>query len=105
MVDEPPLLLVKLALPPKLQGLHHVLQVISGFVIPNTIDGAVYNNLQRIIRAGSISTEAKAARQQLSSEQPPMAITTRSNGYISIIHRSAIPIENLLLQLDTIKVE
>ncbi|ETO74771.1 hypothetical protein F444_09571 [Phytophthora nicotianae P1976] len=51
MVDAPPLLLVKLALPPKLQGLHHVLQVISGFVIPNTIDGAVYNNLQRIIRA------------------------------------------------------
>ncbi|EGZ18299.1 hypothetical protein PHYSODRAFT_498994, partial [Phytophthora sojae] len=49
---EPPiLLLVQHALPLQVQGLSHVVQLVNEFVLPSTIDAAVSNDLQRVLKA------------------------------------------------------
>jgi hypothetical protein len=50
MQSAPPLLLVKLVLPLSIQPLNHVHQLISDCLIPDTIDGAVYNELHRVMK-------------------------------------------------------
>ncbi|EEY62799.1 uncharacterized protein PITG_15218 [Phytophthora infestans T30-4] len=46
----PLLLCVKLALSPKFQPFPHVLQFVSDLLLPTTIDGAIYNDLHRMIK-------------------------------------------------------
>ncbi|KAE8903659.1 hypothetical protein PF003_g12344 [Phytophthora fragariae] len=47
----PTLLLVQHALPPAIQTIPHVAQHVSEFLLPTTIDAAVYNDLQRVLKA------------------------------------------------------
>ncbi|KAE8985690.1 hypothetical protein PR001_g22816 [Phytophthora rubi] len=47
----PTLLLVQHALPPAIQAIPHVAQHVSEFLLPTTIDAAVYNDLQRVLKA------------------------------------------------------
>ncbi|KAG7383916.1 Ankyrin repeat and SAM domain-containing protein 3 [Phytophthora pseudosyringae] len=51
MLSPPPLLHVQLALSSELQPLFHAQQLVSDFLIPRTIDGAVYNELLRLKEA------------------------------------------------------
>jgi hypothetical protein len=64
MPDPPRPLLsgVKLALPPKLLAISHIPQRLNSFLLPTTIDAAVYNDLQRVwYRDRCKVTEALAA--------------------------------------------
>ncbi|EGZ18298.1 hypothetical protein PHYSODRAFT_332121 [Phytophthora sojae] len=45
----PILLLVQHALPPHIQAIPHAVQLVNEFVLPSTIDAAVYNDLQRVL--------------------------------------------------------
>ncbi|KAE9299426.1 hypothetical protein PR003_g22998, partial [Phytophthora rubi] len=47
----PSLLLVQHAMPPAIQAIPHVAQHVSEFLLPTTIDAAVYNDLQRVLKA------------------------------------------------------
>ncbi|KAG7389130.1 hypothetical protein PHYPSEUDO_011108 [Phytophthora pseudosyringae] len=130
MVDPPALHCVKLALPLEFQAGPHVLQIISSFLLPNTSDGAIYNNLQRVrqahepFRAWTVGAmDGAAARGRVSllqrlrsnrSEgystavfvaQHPTAVSTLSSGYISIIRRSVVPLKNSLRLQDMINYE
>lgn len=57
-----PLLSVTLALPPKLRGIPHAAQCISAFLMPTTVDSAVFNDLQLVINTygGSLQWTTKA---------------------------------------------
>ncbi|EGZ18363.1 hypothetical protein PHYSODRAFT_261393 [Phytophthora sojae] len=46
----PLLLLLQFALPPHIQAIPHVAQLINDFALPSTIDAAVYNDLQRVFK-------------------------------------------------------
>ncbi|KAE8954851.1 hypothetical protein PR003_g32798 [Phytophthora rubi] len=46
----PPLLsIITLAIPEQLQALPHVLDLMNTFLMPKTIDAAVYNDLHRVV--------------------------------------------------------
>ncbi|KAE8985112.1 hypothetical protein PR003_g23377 [Phytophthora rubi] len=47
----PSLLLVQHALPPAIQAIPHVAQHVSEFLLPTTMDAAVYNDQQRVLKA------------------------------------------------------
>ncbi|KAE9310632.1 hypothetical protein PR003_g20219 [Phytophthora rubi] len=44
------LLSVVVVLPPELRDLPHVVDLVTNLLMPETIDAAVYNDLQRVIR-------------------------------------------------------
>ncbi|EGZ18280.1 hypothetical protein PHYSODRAFT_449873, partial [Phytophthora sojae] len=50
-MEPPVLLLVQHALPPRLQAISQVGQLVNEFVLPSTIDAAVYNDLPCVLRA------------------------------------------------------
>ncbi|KAE8986439.1 hypothetical protein PF005_g4473 [Phytophthora fragariae] len=50
-MTSPPLLLsVSRAVPEAIQAIPHLCQSISSFLLPLTVDSAVYNDLQRVLR-------------------------------------------------------
>ncbi|KAE9060141.1 hypothetical protein PF010_g30333 [Phytophthora fragariae] len=51
MTTPPPLSSISLAIPEQLQALPHVLDLINTFLMPKTIDAAVYNDLHRVVGA------------------------------------------------------
>ncbi|KAG7383920.1 hypothetical protein PHYPSEUDO_003213 [Phytophthora pseudosyringae] len=58
----PPLLLsVIRALPSSIQGIGHILQLVNSFLIPRTVDAAVYNDLQTVLRVFGASRPWTAA--------------------------------------------
>ncbi|KAE8964278.1 hypothetical protein PF011_g28729 [Phytophthora fragariae] len=49
MTTPPPLSSISLAIPEQLQALSHTLDLINTFLMPKTIDAAVYNDLHQIV--------------------------------------------------------
>ncbi|ETL26503.1 hypothetical protein L916_19838, partial [Phytophthora nicotianae] len=50
MMAPPPVVGVSRAMPDSIQGISHVPELISSYLLPHTIDAAVYNGLHRVIQ-------------------------------------------------------
>ncbi|KAF1781532.1 Ankyrin repeat-containing domain [Phytophthora cactorum] len=55
MASPPVLLCVSLTLPPDLEAISHISELVNEYLLPNTIDSAVYNALQLVVQRFGVS--------------------------------------------------